>query len=184
MVRLGFSIAEIHAFLVDRPVKMVRNLRIPDVKVRGRGQPAVIHGRGGNGAGIHQGNRAHLSLTRLAALAVREIARRVADGELAVCRRIARTEARSAEAFPDDDTGPGDIGQGSVPEQLQIGRHGAGIDTHGKGAVSDGTAAENIGHGADIVKRTAGTAGHQALFHPDSAVMHLAHQVNAGTDNL
>ena len=45
-------------------------------------------------------------------------------------------------------------------------------------------AAEDVRHRAHVVKGAAGAAGHQALVHPDAAVVHLAHQVQSGAGDL
>ena len=106
------------------------------------------------------------------------------DGEFIVCRRVTGTEAGTAEAFTDDGTGFRDVMQRTVLEQLQVGRHAAGVHAHGERTVARAVAAQDICHGADIVEGAAGAAGNQALFDPDAAVMHLADQINLGTDNL
>ena len=91
-----------------------------------------------------------------------------------------------AGVSPAPKQGPhgGDIAQRAVLHQLQVGGHAAGIDAHGESAVAGGVAAQDVGHGAHVVKGAAGAAGHQALLHPNAAVVHLADQVDAGTHDL
>ena len=87
-----------HTVLIYFGVKMIFIFADRTVKVRGRGEHALVCRRGRNRAGIHERNGSDLSVLELGALPVREVSGGVADTEGVVCRRVARTEAGTAES--------------------------------------------------------------------------------------
>ena len=100
------------------------------------------------------------------------------DGELAVCRGIARAEAGAAEALAHDSAGGDEVKGTAVFHQGGHGGHGAGIHVQAEGTVAAALSAENVRRRADVVEGAAGAAGDFTLFHPDAAVMVLGKQVH------
>ena len=152
----------------------------------GGGQVTAVGSRGGNGAGVHQRHRADLPLAGLGAFAVGEVAGRVPDGQLAVGGGVARAEAGTAEALAEDAARRYNIRHRAVFDQLQIGRHTVGVDAQLKGSVAAAAPLDKIRHGADVFKRAAAAARHNALIHIDAPIgadfaqqihLHLAAQL-------
>ena len=164
--------AVVDALVVDTLLKVVVGHGVLHVgQLAGGGQVAAV-GRGGrNGAGVHQGDGADLALAGLGALAVREVAGRVADGELTVGRGVARAEAGAAEALAEDAAGGDNVRHSAVFDQFQIGRHAVGVDAELELAVAAALAFDDVRHGADIFIRAAGAAGHNALVNVDAAIV-------------
>ena len=164
--------AVVDALVVDTLLKVVVRHGVLHVgQLTGGGQVAAV-GRGGrNGAGVHQGDGADLALAGLGALAVREVAGRVADGELAVGRGVARAEAGAAETLAEDAAGGDNVRHSAVFDQLQIGRHAVGVDAELELTVAAALAFDDVRHGADIFIRAAGAAGHNALVNVDAAIV-------------
>ena len=108
----------------------------------------------------------------------------MADGELAVCWGVARTEAGAAEALADDRACGDQIEDAPGLDEAGKGRHGAGIDIERERAVAAALAAQNVRRRADIVKGAAGAARDLALFDPNAAVVVLAHEIHGHTLEL
>ena len=164
--------AVVDALVVDTLLKVVVGHGVLHIgQLAGGGQVAAV-GRGGrNGAGVHQGDGADLALAGLGALAVREVAGRVADGEFAVGRGVACAEAGAAEALAEDAAGGDNVRHSAVFDQLQIGRHAVGVDAELELTVAAALAFDDVRHGADIFIRAAGAAGHNALVNVDAAIV-------------
>jgi len=159
-------------------------LAVRNVQINRRGQAAAVACSRRDGARIHQRHAAQLPLARLGALSVGEIARGMADGQFAVGGRIARAEARAAEALAHDGPGCGQIAQHAVAHQLLIGRHAVRIHAEAERAVADGTAAQDISRGTQVIKDAARAAGDYRLLHPHAAVVHLADQIDLRAADL
>ena len=172
--------AVVDALVVDTLLKVVLGHGVLDIgQLAGSGQVAAVGCSGRNGASVHQRHSADLTLAGLRALAVGEIAGRVADREFAVGGGIARAEAGAAEALAEDAACRDNIGHCAVFDQLQIGRHTVGVDAELKLAVAAAFTADNIRDRADIFIGAAGAAGHNALIHIDAAIVaDLADQVH------
>ena len=108
----------------------------------------------------------------------------MADGERVVARHVARAEARAAEALAHDGPGGGQIAQHAVVRQLLIGRHAVRIHAEAERAVADGTAAQDIRRGTQVIKDAARAAGDYRLLHPHAAVVHLADQIDLRAADL
>ena len=184
MVRFGSGPAVVDPLLIDAVVVVVLGVGVLHIQIGGSGQSAAVGGGSGDGTGVHQGNRGHLTLAGLGALPVGEVPGGVTDGELAVGGGVARAEAGTAEAFPQDRACGDQVVGTAVAHQLGQGGHGAGVDAEGEGAVAAAAAPQDIGGGADIVKGTARAAGDLALLHPDSAVVELGDDVHLGALDL
>ena len=129
MILFRMSPAVVDTLFINASVKMIFRLRIFYVEVGGRGESSSV-GRGGcNGTAVHKSHGGKLSVSRLRALAVREVPGGVAYGELPVGRAVSGAKAWSAEAFPHYDSGGDKIRYGSVPYQFGVCRHASGIDT-------------------------------------------------------
>ena len=184
VLRLGLTITVVNALLIHAAIEEILRMGVGHIQIRCGGQAAAVDRRRGDGTCIHERHAGHLPLAGLAALAVREVSGRVADGELAVGRGVAGTEARAAEALADDRACGSDVGQRAVLHQLDICRHAARIDAHLELAVAAAVAAQNIRNCADVVKRAAGAARDQTLIDPDFAAANLAHQVELRAGDL
>ena len=77
---------------------------------------------------VHQDYACQLPVSGLRALAVREVARRVADGKGIVCRNVARAEAGAAEAGLEERACLQQLLLHAVSDQLKVDRDGRGID--------------------------------------------------------
>ena len=163
---------------------MVLGVGVLHIQVGGGGQLAAVGCGGGDGTGVHQGNTAHLALARLGALAVREVAGGVADGELAVCRAVACAEAGAAEALTHDGTGVDKVACTAILVQLGQCGHGAGVDAQSEDTVAAALAAQDVSSSTDVVEGAAGAASDLALVHPDSAVVELAVEVHLSALDL
>ena len=163
---------------------MVLRVRILHVQIGGSGQLAAVGCGGRDGPGVHQGNGSHLALARLGTLAVREVAGGVADGELAVGRAVACTEAGAAEALAHDGTGVDQIVGTAILEQFAQGGHRTRIDAQGEGTVAAALTPQDVGSGADVVEGAAGAACDLALIDPDGTIVELAVQIHLGTLDL
>ena len=108
----------------------------------------------------------------------------MADGELAVCRAVACTEAGAAEALAHDGTGIDEVVCTAILEQLAQSRHGARIDAQGEGTVAAALAAQDVSSSADVVEGAAGAASDLALIDPDGTVVEFAVQIHLGTLDL
>ena len=178
MLRFGSAPAVVHTLGIDAGVILVHGIGVLHIEVGGGGQPAAVCSGSGDGARIHQGNGGELALAGLGAFAVREVPGGVADGELAVCRGVARAEAWAAEALAHDGAGGDEVKGAAVLHQGGHGGHGAGIHVQAESAVAAALSAENIRRCADVVEGASGAAGDLALLNPDAAVMILGHEIH------
>ena len=80
-------------------------MRVFVLDVSGCRDDSTVGGRGGDRARVHQADKGDLSLARLRALAVREVAGGVTDRESVVGRNVTGSEARAAERRLDHNTG-------------------------------------------------------------------------------
>ena len=135
--RIGFSVAVEDAVRVDRAVKIIFRFRIGSGKALGGGQESLIGCRRCNRTRIHQCDRCDLAVLNLRAFPVREVSRGVPDGKCIVGRRIARTEARSAESSLHDGSCLKKRGEDSVFHKLHINRHRSRINVQRETVVSD-----------------------------------------------
>ena len=148
--------------------------------LRGGGEPATVDGGGGDGARVHQRDVGHLAVGGLGALAVGEVARRVADGQAAVRRNVARAEARPAERRAQHHARRREIRRRAVLHQLDELRLAGGVQAHGERVRADALAAHNVRHGHDVLKRAARAARHDALLDIDLAVPDLVGEPGHG----
>ena len=126
--RFGLSEAVIDSCPISFIVKAVLRNITPDVKFFSGCQNPSIRRRCRNRPGIHKSHRRHLSLSRLASFPVREIARRVADRQSVIGRRISCTEARAAEGRPYDGTRIHQISKNPLSVKIEENRLGGRID--------------------------------------------------------
>ena len=106
------------------------------------------------------------------------------DRELAVCRGIACTEARAAEALTHNRPGGNQVKCPAVLDQSRHGRHRARIDIQAECTVAAALSSEDIRRCTDVVKGTTGASGDLALFYPDTAVMVLGEEIHLYTLEL
>ena len=104
----------------------------------------------------------------------------MADGQAAVGRHVARTEARPAERGAQHHARLHQIRRRAVLHQLNELRLGGGIKAHRERAGADALTAHNVGHGHDIFKRAAGTACDHALLDVDLTILHLIAEIRHG----
>ena len=128
MILFRVSPAVVDTLFINASVKMIFRLRILYVEVSGRGEPSPVCRSGRNGTAVHKSYGGKLTVSRLRALAVREVPGGVAYGELSVGRAVPGAEAWSAEAFPHYDSCGYKIRYCSVPYQFGVCRHASGID--------------------------------------------------------
>ena len=180
VVRLRMAPAVVDALVIDALVKVVVRGRVLDVgQFAGGGQVAAVGCGGGDGACVHQGHGADLPLAGLGALAVGEVAGRMADGKFAVGRGVARAEAGAAEALTEDAARGNNIRYSAIFHQLQVGGHAVRINTELERAVAAALALYDIGHRTDVLVRAAGAARDDALLDIDAAIgADLAHQIH------
>ena len=135
VLRLGLSNTKVDALLVNVRVKCARN-RLGCVvrNVSSGGEHAVVPCGRCNRARVHQDNAGQLTVSGLRALAVREVARRVADGEGVVGRNVARAEAGAAEAGLKQRTSLQKLLLHAVSDELEI--HGDGRGINGEGEIA------------------------------------------------
>ena len=163
---------------------MVLGVGVLHIQVGGGGQLAAVGCGGGDGTCVHQCHAGHLTLARLGALAVGEVAGGVADGELAVCRAVACAEAGAAEALTYDGAGVDKVACTAILVQLGQCGHGAGVDAQSEDTVAAALAAQDVSSSTDVVEGAAGAASDLALVHPDSAVVELAVEVHLSALDL
>ena len=173
---VGLAEAVVHTVGVDRLVKVVVVVDGGVVHVRRGGDAAAVCRRGG-GARIHQAHARKLPLAGLGALAVREVARRVAQGQAVVGGHIARAEAGTAEARLDDRAGLEQLRRRADAHQLERHGHGRRVHVEAERAAAGILAADDVGGLGDVVEQTAAAARDHALIRPDAAVAHFIGQV-------
>ena len=176
--RLRLAKAPVHALLVRRVVKGVLAGLVPSLlgQVGRRRQDAAVGSRCRNGAGVHQGHGAQLAITRLGTLAVREVTRGVADGQTVVGRRVAGTEARTAERRAHDRASLHKVVDIAAACKLECHGLARGIDRQRELAAAGVGALEHAGsldHGVVVAARA---AGDNALLHVQLAVDDLVEQ--------
>ena len=133
----------------------------------------MVPRRGRDGARIHQHDAGELAARGLGAFAVREVARRMADGERVVARHVARAEARAAEARLEERARLEQRLLDAVFHQLQIDRDGRRIDGEGEIAVTNALAVENGRGFGDVVVHAAGAACDDALIDEELPIFQL-----------
>ena len=184
MFRLRLAPAVVNALFVNAGIVLIDGRRVFHIQIRRGGEPAAVGRSRGNGSCIHQGDGTQLALAGLGAFAVREVACGVADGELAVGRGVARTEAGAAEALADDRAGGDQIEDAPGLDEAGKSGHGAGIDVQRESAIAAASAAEDIRRRADVVEGAAGAARDLTLLDPDAAVVVLGDQIHGHTLEL
>ena len=122
-VRVRLAVRVKYAVLVNRFVEMIFVNTVSAVDVGGSREESLICCRRRNRARVHQCDRRNLAVLRLAALAVREVARRVTDGKCVVGRCVSCAKTRSAEACLHHCSRLNEFCRTAVPEQLHINRH-------------------------------------------------------------
>ena len=173
--RIGTAVPVVNAFFVDGIGVAVR-LRLERIRnIRRRRQHAAVLRRRGDRARIHQRDRRNLSLRGLGALAVREVARGMPDRKRIVRRRVARAEARPAEAGLHHRARRQERFRNPVAQHGKVDRCGCRIDRKIERAVSDAAALQNRGGFGQVFVHAAGAADDHALL-----AAHVSVCVDAG----
>ena len=173
---VGLAEALVYARCVGRVVVVVRRFCIIVHVAFGRREDAAVGRRRRDGTGIHEGYGRELAAARLRAFAVREVARRMADAEGVVCRRIACSEAGAAEGRLENRPGSQKVGYGALADQIHVHGLGRRVDVEGKDAVAAGSVFQNMSGSHDVAVVAAGAAGNDALLDVEFAVDDLIHQ--------
>ena len=180
--RIRLAIALVHLSLIDFFIKMMLQCPVFNIEgIRCCQSSAVSYGRR-NGAGIHEADRSHLSLSRLAALAVRIVPGHMPDAELVVGRGVGDTEAGAADTGPEGNTGECQLRSHALLHQiLHDGKRGRVHMQIQCGAVDGQHLAvfilQNVCNGHNVLEHAAGTAGNQGLIRieiPAPEVLHDA----------
>ena len=153
-----------NTILINTLIKEVFLFFILHIQRIRRCENTAVYGGSRDRACVHQRDRSDLSLLKLAAFAVREIACRMADRQIAVCRCVTGAETRAAERCLDHSARRDHIGQFSFFRQIHIDRRAGGINTHCKFIASDAASFEDIRDCAQILKTSAGASGDDALI--------------------
>ena len=176
--RLSLAKAPVHALLVRRVVKGVLAGLVPNLlgQVGRRRQDAAVGSRRRNGAGVHQGHGAQLTVARLGTLAIGEVARGVADRKAVVGRRVAGAEARAAECRAHNRAGLHEVVDVAAACKLECHGLARGIDRQRELAAAGVSALEHassLDHGVVVAARA---AGDNALLHVQLAIDDLVEQ--------
>ena len=173
-VLIGLAKAKVAALFIHALVKLIRvRGRLCVVDLGRSRQNAVVSGRRRNRARVHQHHARQLTVCRLRAFAVREVACSMADGKAVVGRYVSGAKARAAEAGLEQRTRFQQLFLHAVPDELQIDRHRRRIDRERKIAVSDVMSVKNCGGLGNVVVHAARAAGDHALIDPELVIFQL-----------
>ena len=125
---------------------------------------------------IHKRYGRNLSALQLGSLTVREVSCGVADGKRIVCRRISRSEARSAERRLHDRSRCHQICHRSVFHQFHINRRTCRVYAECELVRTDILSADNVCRCADIFKSAARASCDDSLLHIQLSVYDLVLQ--------
>ena len=126
-----------YAILINLRIKMILIFADGSVEFSRRCQASLICRSRRNRTGIHQSYRSDLAVLQLGAFTVREVSCRMTDRERIVCRRIASTEARTAERSLHNSSRFQNRRRTAIFNQFHINRHGSRIHTQCELLISD-----------------------------------------------
>ena len=151
---IGPAPALVAALFVDIGVEMVGEIGVDliPVKIRSRGEASGVGRGSGDGAGVHEGHARDLAVAGLGALAVREVAGGVADGQGAMGRGVARAEAGAAESVLDEGAGFHELHIGAVAHEGDSLGLGSGVNGEGEGRVANALSVKDGGGEGQVLE--------------------------------
>ncbi len=177
---IRLSIALVHLSLIDFFIKVMPQCPVFNIKRIRCGQLAAVSNGRRDGAGIHEADRSHLPLSRLAALAVRIVPGHMPDAELVVGRGVGDTEAGAADAWPEGNAGERQLRSHALLHQvLHDGKRGR-VHMQIQCGTVDGQhfavfILQNVRNGHNVLEHAAGTAGNQGLIRIEIPVLKMLH---------
>ncbi len=177
VIRPCLFITVVNPFFVNTAVIFIIEYGHVIFNVRCCGQHSLVSRSGGNGTGIHQGDKSRLSIPGLGTLPVGEVPGGVADGKTVIGGGISRAEAGAAESGLYDGSSLHEPGGGSVSGDGKGNGGGGRVDRQVKIAVSYGVPLQ-YGRSLDnVLVHAAGAAHNYPLVCNYLSILYAIHKI-------